>query len=184
MQILDLQERRQNTLPTFLWKLFFFIRFSTLVSAAERAVNDGAQPHQTVSLTTGCQDKGHAMPATAQTAIALVGIDIGKNSFHIVGLDDRGAIVLRRRWSRNQVEARFANRPPCLIGRAMLSFRVSARTDLPAWLAGNGPSDRRSACGFGLGLPHWHYGNWSLNQSQESGVACPRNQAIVIVGIK
>ena len=34
------------------------------------------------------------------------------------------------------------------IHRAMLSFRVSAITDLPAWLAGYGPSDRRSACGF------------------------------------
>ena len=56
------------------------------------------------------------MPATAQTAIAVVGIDIGKNSFHIVGLDDRGAIVLRQKWSRSQVEARFANMPPCLIG--------------------------------------------------------------------
>jgi transposase len=56
------------------------------------------------------------MPATAQTAIAVVGIDIGKNSFHIVGLDDRGAIVLRQKWSRNQIEARFANMPPCLIG--------------------------------------------------------------------
>jgi len=33
------------------------------------------------------------MPATSQIAIAVVGIDIGKNSFHIVGLDDRGAIV-------------------------------------------------------------------------------------------
>ena len=56
------------------------------------------------------------MPATAQTAIAVIGIDIGKNSFHIVGLDDRGAIALRQKWSRNQVEARFANMPPCLIG--------------------------------------------------------------------
>jgi transposase len=56
------------------------------------------------------------MPATAHTAIAVVGIDIGKNSFHIVGLDDRGAIVLRQKWSRNQVAARFANMPPCLIG--------------------------------------------------------------------
>jgi transposase len=56
------------------------------------------------------------MPATAQTAIAVVGIDIGKNSFHIVGLDDRGAIVLRQKWSRSQVEARFANMPACLIG--------------------------------------------------------------------
>jgi transposase len=56
------------------------------------------------------------MPATSQTAIAVVGIDIGKNSFHIVGLDDRGAIVLRQKWSRGQVEARLANMPACLIG--------------------------------------------------------------------
>ena len=44
----------------------------------------------------------------AQNAIAVVGVDIGKNSFHVVGLDDRGAIVLRQKWSRSQVEARFA----------------------------------------------------------------------------
>ena len=56
------------------------------------------------------------MPATTRTAIAVIGIDIGKNSFHIVGLDDRGAIVLRQKWSRGQVEARLANVPPCLIG--------------------------------------------------------------------
>jgi transposase len=57
------------------------------------------------------------MSATAaQNVIAVVGIDIGKSSFHIVALDDRGAIVLRQKWSRGQVEARFANMPPCLIG--------------------------------------------------------------------
>src|SRR5271167_1747629 len=56
------------------------------------------------------------MSQTLKTAIALVGIDIGKNSFHVVGLDQRGAIVLRQKWSRSQVEARFANVPPCLIG--------------------------------------------------------------------
>jgi transposase len=48
--------------------------------------------------------------------IAVIGIDIGKNSFHVVGLDERGAIVLRQKWSRGQVETRFANVPPCLIG--------------------------------------------------------------------
>ena len=48
--------------------------------------------------------------------ISVVGIDIGKNSFHVVGLDEHGAIVLRQKWSRGQVEARFANMPPCLIG--------------------------------------------------------------------
>jgi transposase len=49
-------------------------------------------------------------------AIVFVGIDIGKNSFHVVGLDRSGAIVLRQKWSRGQVEVRFANMPPCLVG--------------------------------------------------------------------
>jgi transposase len=48
--------------------------------------------------------------------IAVVGIDIGKNTFHVIGLDCRGAVVLRQRWTRRQVAARFANMPPCLIG--------------------------------------------------------------------
>ena len=56
------------------------------------------------------------MSEKPNNAIAVIGIDIGKNSFHIIGLDERGAIVLRQRWSRGQVEARFANMPPCLIG--------------------------------------------------------------------
>jgi transposase len=48
--------------------------------------------------------------------IAVIGIDIGKNSFHVVGLDRRGAIVLRQKWSRSQVGERLANLPPCLVG--------------------------------------------------------------------
>jgi transposase len=47
---------------------------------------------------------------------SVIGIDIGKNSFHIIGQDQRGAIVLRQKWSRGQMEARIANLPPCLIG--------------------------------------------------------------------
>src|SRR5216684_397489 len=56
------------------------------------------------------------MSQQLSTTIAVIGVDIGKNSFHIVGLDQRGAIVLRQKWSRGQVESRFANMPPCLIG--------------------------------------------------------------------
>jgi transposase len=56
------------------------------------------------------------MTETPETAVTVVGIDIGKNSFHVVGLDRRGSIVLRQKWSRRQVESRFANRSPCLIG--------------------------------------------------------------------
>ena len=56
------------------------------------------------------------MPSTSAQTVSVVGIDIGKNSFHIVGLDGGGAIVMRQKWSRSQVTARFANLPPCLIG--------------------------------------------------------------------
>src|SRR4030095_6477144 len=56
------------------------------------------------------------MSQTLNTSIAVIGIDIGKNSFHVVGLDARGAIVLRQKWSRGQAEVRFANMPACLIG--------------------------------------------------------------------
>src|SRR5215204_5912848 len=56
------------------------------------------------------------MSEKLNSKIAVIGIDIGKNSFHIVGQDRRGAMVLRQKWSRGQVEARLANLPPCLIG--------------------------------------------------------------------
>lgn len=48
--------------------------------------------------------------------IATIGIDIGKNTFHLIGLDGRGAIVLRQKLSRGQVAARLSNMPPCLVG--------------------------------------------------------------------
>ena len=56
------------------------------------------------------------MSRRLNSAIAVIGIDIGKNSFHIVGHDKRAAIMLRQKWSRGQVETRLANLRPCLIG--------------------------------------------------------------------
>src|SRR2546429_9202268 len=56
------------------------------------------------------------MTTKSIATIATMGIDIGKNWFHVVGLDQRGAIVLRQQWSRGQVETRFANMPPILNG--------------------------------------------------------------------
>ena len=56
------------------------------------------------------------MSQKLSSEIAVIGIDLGKNSFHLVGQDRRGALVLRQKWSRGQVEARLANLPPCLIG--------------------------------------------------------------------
>jgi len=42
------------------------------------------------------------MPAATAQTVSVGGIDIGKNSFHIVGLDERGAIVLRQKSSRGR----------------------------------------------------------------------------------
>jgi transposase len=67
-------------------------------------------------LAGGTEDKEHAMSQKLDTSPAVIGIDIGKNSFHIVGQNQRGAIVLRQKWSRGQVEARLANLSPCRIG--------------------------------------------------------------------
>ncbi len=48
--------------------------------------------------------------------IKTLGIDIGKNVFHLIGVDARGSIVLRKRLSRRQLPVYMANLPACLIG--------------------------------------------------------------------
>jgi transposase len=48
--------------------------------------------------------------------ISTIGIDIGKTTFHLVGLDQRGAIVLQQKVSRGQLARRLANVPRCLVG--------------------------------------------------------------------
>jgi transposase len=54
---------------------------------------------------------------SSSAVIATLGIDLGKNCFHLVGQDERGAIVLRIKLSRPQLTQRLANIPPCLIDR-------------------------------------------------------------------
>jgi transposase len=61
----------------------------------------------------GRQDKEHAMFQKPNTEIAVIGIYIGKNSFHVVGHDARGAIVLRQigrvaKWKRGSPIYRVA----------------------------------------------------------------------------
>ena len=65
------------------------------------------------------------MPRHSKDTVAILGIDIGKNTFHLVGLNKRGAIVLRQKLSRRQLDARLANLPPCLIGNGSLCRRPS-----------------------------------------------------------
>jgi transposase len=49
-------------------------------------------------------------------AVHTIGIDTGKNTLHLVGLDQEGAIVLREKVSRSRIATRLVNVPPCLIG--------------------------------------------------------------------
>ena len=64
------------------------------------------------------------MTEILKSVIAAIGIDIGKNWFHVVGLDGRGAIALRQKWSRGQVETRLAclTPPPVREGLARQPF--------------------------------------------------------------
>jgi transposase len=52
----------------------------------------------------------------SRTNVVTIGIDLGKNTFHVVGFDITGAIILRKKKSRNQLEQSLANVPACLIG--------------------------------------------------------------------
>jgi transposase len=48
--------------------------------------------------------------------IRTLGIDLGKTSFHAVGFDAHGHVVLRRRFSRPQLARFMATLSPCLVG--------------------------------------------------------------------
>ena len=54
--------------------------------------------------------------STNAVAISTIGIDTGKNTLHLIGLDEQGTIVLREKPARGRIARRLANASPCLIG--------------------------------------------------------------------
>ncbi|TCK72462.1 transposase [Acidipila rosea] len=48
--------------------------------------------------------------------ISTLGIDLSKTTFHVIGFDARGEIVLRRKFSRKQLLQFTSNRQQILIG--------------------------------------------------------------------
>lgn len=48
--------------------------------------------------------------------IVTLGLDLGKNWIHMVGLDEEGRIALRRRVKRDRLSVLTGNMPACLIG--------------------------------------------------------------------
>jgi hypothetical protein len=63
--------------------------------------------------------------------VTVYGIDIGKNSFHIVGLDSAGKPVLHTKFRRDRLLDHFANTPPRLsawrAAQAHSGLRASSR---------------------------------------------------------
>ena len=48
--------------------------------------------------------------------IKTIGIDIGKNKFHLHGVNDKGKTVLRKQMTRQKLYEFMANLKPCLVG--------------------------------------------------------------------
>lgn len=48
--------------------------------------------------------------------ITTLGIDVGKNWFHVVGVNRGGRPVLRRKLRRTKLLELLGNQPPCLVG--------------------------------------------------------------------
>jgi transposase len=47
--------------------------------------------------------------------INVIGLDIAKRTFHLVGLDHTGKQVLKKKLSRTKLRAYFANLTPCKV---------------------------------------------------------------------
>ena len=61
--------------------------------------------------------------------LSVIGVDIGKDVFHLVGFDSHGKIVLRRKIKRLSLVAVFEKLPRCVVGlEACLSAHFVSRT--------------------------------------------------------
>jgi len=71
----------------------------------------------------------HAKKKGSIEELAVVGIDIGKETFHLVGFDRSGQLVLRKQIKRLALSATFDHLPRCVVGmEACLSAHFVSRT--------------------------------------------------------
>jgi transposase len=60
--------------------------------------------------------------------LSSIGVDIGKDVFHIVGFDPDGKIVLRRKFKRLALDSELEKLPRCIVGmEACLSAHFVSR---------------------------------------------------------
>lgn len=61
--------------------------------------------------------------------LAFVGVDIGKDTFHLMGFDGAGELVLRKKIKRLALNQTFEKLPQCIVGmEACLSAHFVSRT--------------------------------------------------------
>jgi transposase len=64
-----------------------------------------------------------------KASLAVIGVDIGKEVFHLVGSGVDGKLAFQRRIRRLALKDAFANLPPCIVGmEACLSAHFVSRT--------------------------------------------------------
>src|SRR6201987_540360 len=95
-----------------------FVSFCGLKSDISRGPRMGwtgraPAPNGSQSALGACQERSTTMPrTTALHAVTAIGIDMGKNTLHLIGLDARGAIVLREKVARGRIALRLFHPPP------------------------------------------------------------------------
>lgn len=73
--------------------------------------------------------------------LASIGIDIGKDIFHVVGLGTDGKIVFRRKIKRLALKEAFENLAPCVVG-------MEACLPWPSIRSGHSLSNKASPSGL------------------------------------
>ena len=69
------------------------------------------------------------MSMKLENCVAVVGVDIGKDVFHLVGFDEAGTLVLRKKIKRLALVSTFEKLSQCIVGmEACLSAHFVSRT--------------------------------------------------------
>ena len=74
--------------------------------------------------------------------LAVVGVDIGKETFHLVGFDRSGQVVLRKQIKRMALNATFEALPRCVVGMEACLSAISSAGRCAAWGSSRGLSRR------------------------------------------
>ena len=72
---------------------------------------------------------------TTAVPLAVIGVDIGKDVFHLVGLSVDGKIAFKKKIGRLGLRDDFEKLPPCIVGveTSLGQVRASGRISYPTF---------------------------------------------------